>query len=141
MQRPMVVLPLPLSPTRPRVSPRWMSKLTPSTALILATVRSKMTPAVMGKYIFTSSTRTRTSSREPLVGLGDTCLLTIIFLLGRGGDHSLVGLAHPPPPPAGAAVPIGNQHEGRGLLPAALDHEGAAGPEGAARGQLGHIRG
>ena len=38
-QRPVVVLPEPLSPTRPSVSPLLILKLTPSTALTSATLR------------------------------------------------------------------------------------------------------
>ena len=35
----MVVFPQPLSPTRPSVSPLWMSKVSPSTAFTAPTVR------------------------------------------------------------------------------------------------------
>ena len=62
MQRPTVVLPHPLSPTSPSVSPLRMAKLTPSTALTSATLR-RNSPAVTGKYIL----RSRTSS-SVLVG-------------------------------------------------------------------------
>ena len=48
---PTVVLPLPLSPTNPRVSPLWMPKVTPSTALISATFFWKRMPEVIGKYL------------------------------------------------------------------------------------------
>src|SRR5512145_2547714 len=51
MQRATVVFPQPLSPTRPRVSPFLMEKLTSSTALTWATV-FLMSPRVTGKYIF-----------------------------------------------------------------------------------------
>ena len=56
MQRPVVVLPQPDSPTRPSVSPRRMEKLTPSTALTRAASPPKMPPP-MGKCL----TRFRTS--------------------------------------------------------------------------------
>ena len=60
--RPTVVLPQPDSPTRPSVSPRWMSKLTPSTAWTTATVRWR-TPPRTGKCLTRS--RTSTSGAEP----------------------------------------------------------------------------
>ena len=50
MHRATVVLPEPLSPTRPNVSPRLMKKLTSSTALISATRFWKIVPEVTGKY-------------------------------------------------------------------------------------------
>src|SRR4030042_1632294 len=49
----MVVLPQPLSPTSPSVSPFFNVKLTPSTALTSATFR-RNSPRVTGKYIFSS---------------------------------------------------------------------------------------
>ena len=48
MQRPVVVLPQPLSPTSPSVSPRRTAKLTSSTALTCPTVRWNTTPEVPG---------------------------------------------------------------------------------------------
>src|SRR5438132_11620057 len=51
MSRPRVDFPQPDSPTRPRVSPVWISKLTPSTALTEA-------PRPAGKYLTAFSTRT-----------------------------------------------------------------------------------
>jgi len=47
-----VVLPHPDSPTRPKVSPRLMEKLIPSTALIQPVVFCLTSPLVMGKYFF-----------------------------------------------------------------------------------------
>ena len=64
MQRPTVVLPDPDSPTKPSVSPRLMSKVTPSTALTSATWREK-TPAMMGKYFSRSRTATSVSGEIP----------------------------------------------------------------------------
>ena len=57
--RPVVDLPQPLSPTRPRVSPSQMSNDMPSTALMSPTCRWTTIPRVMGKYFFRFSTRTR----------------------------------------------------------------------------------
>src|SRR5215813_11394217 len=51
MQRPVVVLPQPLSPTRPKVSPRRTVKSIPSTALTSPTLRLVMIPSVTGKCI------------------------------------------------------------------------------------------
>ena len=62
MQRPVVVLPQPDSPTNPSVSPRRTVKVTPSTALICATARWNKIPEVTGKCIFRSRTSSRTSS-------------------------------------------------------------------------------
>src|SRR3990172_9023455 len=69
MQRPAVVLPQPLSPTSPSVSPRRMLKLTSSTALTWPTTRLR-TPRRMGKYIlrfFTSNKWSVSISGFPLV--------------------------------------------------------------------------
>ena len=49
--RPVVVLPHPLSPTRPSVSPRLTVKLMPSTALTAPTCLEKMMPFVIGKCL------------------------------------------------------------------------------------------
>ena len=50
MQRPVVLLPQPLSPTTPSVSPAARSKLTPSTACTLSTVRLS-SPPLIGKCL------------------------------------------------------------------------------------------
>ena len=55
INRPTVVLPQPDSPTSPSVSPRWMAKLTPSTALTWPTTRWS-TPPWTGKYLTRSVT-------------------------------------------------------------------------------------
>ena len=70
MALPVVVLPQPLSPTSPRVSPWLMVKETLSTAFTSATLRWKMIPDVTGKYIFrffTSSSGPSPLALEPLV--------------------------------------------------------------------------
>ncbi len=56
--RPAVDLPQPLSPTSPRVSPAFRSKLIPSTALTWPTTRGKMPKLAdrTGKYFFRSVT-------------------------------------------------------------------------------------
>src|SRR5579859_2265605 len=58
MVRPTVVLPQPDSPTRPRVSPGWMLKLTFSTACTQATTRCSKPPRT-GKYLTRFFTSTR----------------------------------------------------------------------------------
>src|SRR5882672_499086 len=67
MQRPVVVLPLPDSPTRPNVSPSSMLKLTSSTAE--TRVPARKSPASRAKYF----TRCATSTR----GIWDDCGLRI----------------------------------------------------------------
>ena len=63
--RPTVVLPQPDSPTRPSVSPRAISRSTPSTARTSATVRCS-TPALMGNAFLRPSRRTSgRASAEP----------------------------------------------------------------------------
>src|SRR5437867_6050701 len=60
MQRPVVDLPQPDSPTRPSVSPALMSKETPSTAWTRATSRENR-PPLMGKCLIRFLTRRRGS--------------------------------------------------------------------------------
>src|SRR3954454_20169174 len=55
MQRPAVVLPQPLSPTRPSTSPAWTSNEIPSIALTWPTVRAS-SPLRIGKYFLRSRT-------------------------------------------------------------------------------------
>src|SRR5437867_806387 len=56
MTRPVVVLPQPLSPTRPSVSPAYRSSEMRSTALISPTLWVKTVPRVTGKYFDNSLT-------------------------------------------------------------------------------------
>ena len=49
MQRASVDFPQPVSPTSPRVSPRWTSRLTLSTAWTLPIWRLKKIPRLIGK--------------------------------------------------------------------------------------------
>ena len=65
MQRAIVDLPQPDSPTTPSVSPSLTVKETPSTALTAPTCFWKMIPRVTGKCFFRSST-TRSSAPEPV---------------------------------------------------------------------------
>src|SRR5215472_6855603 len=87
MQRPIVVLPEPDSPTSPSVSPRLMLNETPSTALTSATWREN-TPAVIGKYFVTPSTSTSAFESDGAVcfssaAIGFGCLSFGYERLGR----------------------------------------------------------
>src|SRR2546422_259022 len=64
MARPVVLLPQPDSPTRPRVSPRRTSNDTPSTAFTLPTWRRTTAPAITGKWTFRSVTSRTMSGAE-----------------------------------------------------------------------------
>src|SRR5689334_676189 len=122
MQRPVVVLPQPDSPTRPSVSPRPISKLTPSTALTTAGRPPKSPPP-------TSKCFTRFSTRR--IGSG------VLMRSGgsRGGRVKLAG------EPAGREV-IGRDRLEPGLVLAApIDGEGAPGREGAAHRQAREVGG
>src|SRR5438477_1821613 len=73
MQRPVVVLPQPLSPTSPRVSPRRTVKSIPSTALTSPTFRLITIPSVTGKCICNPRT-----SRSGLVSIAATLMTLFI---------------------------------------------------------------
>src|SRR5690606_12723813 len=76
--RPAVDLPQPDSPTRPSVSPRITSKLTPSTAFTAPTCRCTMKPELMGKCFFISRTRRIPSLPSPFfLRVSSTCAITI----------------------------------------------------------------
>ena len=75
MARPVVLLPQPLSPTRPSVSPRLTSNVRPSTAYTAPTLRWKTTPLVMGKCTRRSSMRTRVSPPIGAVAAGAAALM------------------------------------------------------------------
>src|SRR3990170_258941 len=137
MTRPRVVLPQPLSPTSPSVSPRLISKLTPSTALTSATLRWKMIPEVTGKYIRMSSTRTMVSPAGPALG-GFAASTTMLSPLR--GRRRLRGLGYALPLPAGAVVGRANRQQRGHLLRAAIHGEAAARPEGAARRDPHEVR-
>src|SRR3990172_6829339 len=129
--RPVVDLPQPLSPTRPRVSPRLIWSVTPSTALFSAIVFWNMKPAVTGKYIFRPRTSRRTS---PLPAWAPAALV---------GSLVSVAIARWPPfldvHPAGGEMVLGDRAQGRELLPALVDAVGATGVERAALGQMAEV--
>ena len=62
--RPVVDLPQPLSPTRPRVSPFSTAKLTPSTAYTVPVWRLR-TPDLIGKCFLRSRTSRRLTTPPP----------------------------------------------------------------------------
>ena len=73
MQRPVVVLPQPLSPTSPNVSPRRTVKSIPSTAFTSPTLRFMMIPSVIGKCICNALT-----SRSGLVSIAATVMFAYL---------------------------------------------------------------
>src|ERR1700740_2960489 len=73
MQRPVVVLPQPRSPTSPRVSPRRTVKSMPSTAFTSPTLRLMTSPSVTGKYICNPRT-----SRSGLVSVAATLMTLFV---------------------------------------------------------------
>src|SRR5690242_20738278 len=79
MQRPDVVLPQPLSPTSPKVSPRRTVKSIPSTAFTSPTLRCVMIPSVTGKYICSPLTSSRglISVVATVMPLFPSCLLFV----------------------------------------------------------------
>src|SRR5437764_3900700 len=87
MVRPTVVLPQPDSPTRPRVSPGLMAKLTSSTACTQATTRCSKPPRT-GKYL----TRFLTSTRLWPFGLGLWVLISALTIGRLSRAHRQRGL-------------------------------------------------
>ena len=69
MQRAIVDLPQPDSPTTPSVSPSRSANETPSTALTEATSFWKTMPRVIGKCFFRFSTTSSSSPRRSSCGL------------------------------------------------------------------------
>src|ERR1700737_297602 len=122
MQRPVVVLPQPDSPTRPSVSPRPLANPPPSPALTPAGRPPKSPPP-------TSKCFTRFSTRR----IGSDVLMRSGG--GRGGRVKLVG------EPAGREVVGHDQLEPGLLLAAPVDGEGAPGREGAAHRQAREVGG
>ena len=102
--RPTVVLPQPDSPTRPKVSPLRMSKVTPETALTLPTWRRKTAPDSTGNSLTRSRTSrmcpawTRASRRRDWVGDSTTG--------GRGVAVGSAGVGASPTPSAGSPGPV-----------------------------------
>src|SRR5215472_5543217 len=73
MHRPVVVLPQPLSPTSPRVSPRRTIKSIPSTAFTSPTLRLMTIPSVTGKCICNPLT-----SRSGLASIAATLITSFV---------------------------------------------------------------
>src|SRR5262245_13894299 len=120
---PVVDLPQPLSPTRPRVSPRLRAKLTPSTALMVPTWRRMTAPFSSGKCTFRSSTR-RISSGDAVTA-DDACATAA--LLSRDIME------------AGLEMTVGDVDERRAAHVANIGGDAAAGREGAAERQLREV--
>ena len=129
MQRPVVVLPQPDSPTRPSVSPRRRVKLTPSTARISPACRPR-SPLRTGKCL----TRSRTSRMTSVLGRS-------LGSLGRARRS--------PAPSAGRARPLPSRRSRAGRSPIGSSGgrsraqrstaERAAGQERAARRQAREV--
>src|SRR5690606_26096890 len=102
IDRPTVVLPQPLSPTSPNVSPSRTNRETSSTALTSAIFRRKIPPWT-GKYLLKPLTSSKTSvSADALSGLGIVSHLRIVkpatgVVVGVRLDHRrrLVADRHP----------------------------------------------
>src|ERR1700757_5135257 len=73
MHRPVVVLPQPLSPTSPKVSPRPTVKSIPSTAFTSPTLRLMTIPSVTGKCI-----RSPLTSRSGLASISATAITLLV---------------------------------------------------------------
>src|SRR5262245_17111487 len=144
ISRPSVLLPQPDSPTRPRHSPRRISKLTPSTAFTDV-------PRRAGKCLTTSSTRTSASADAvPPTGSGSATGRALrrqaVHARGRtrphvqqvGRAHLLVGPLHRHP--AGGLVALADPLQGRLVPEAAVEPERAAGVEAAAQGRADQVR-
>src|SRR5215468_10679147 len=121
MQRPVVDLPHPDSPTSPRVSPSMMSKDTSSTAWTRATSREKRPPR-MGKYFLRFLTRS-----------------SGVSAMGRS-PYRLAGAKPNSIQPAGYLVPGFDFLEHRVLLGTHRLHEGTARREAASRSDLASKR-
>ena len=123
MQRPVVVLPQPLSPTRPSVSPRAIVKSTPSTAFTSPTLRLNITPSVIGKCL--ARPRTSRSGVPPSRAAPHAATAVLARAPATSSSARKQAARWPASParrsPAAAAAPG-----------AALDGEAAARPEGAA---------
>src|SRR5918912_1664748 len=94
MERPVVLLPHPDSPTSPSVSPLRTEKVMSSTARTQHTWRCRMMPWVIGKYILRCSTRSSSPSAVPSVGtwIGLVVVAIVCSLdpLGHGLDARLL---------------------------------------------------
>src|SRR6185369_17648529 len=125
MQRPVVVLPQPDSPTRPRVSPRRSAKLTPSTARTVPARPPNIPPPTL--KCLTRSRTSSSASPPPAPGAAVT-----VAPSARGLILSLQARRLP----ARADVAgVAHRLQRRRLVRAPVDAEGAARGERAARGQ------
>src|SRR5215469_9985579 len=117
MQRPVVVLPQPLSPTSPKVSPRRTVKSMPSTAFTSPTFRLTTTPSVTGKCICSPLT-----SRS---GWGSSTATVIALLIQPDRRQILVQVMARTDLPALHVISVGDdpvppQH--RKLVRLGIDH-------------------
>src|SRR5271170_6518223 len=119
ISRATVDLPLPDSPTRLKVRPRAISKLTPSTARRIWCGRRSMTRLSHGRDTSKPRARSRTWT--------------------SGGARSATGGLRGLMQPAGGARAADREQLGT-FAPAALEHARAARVEGAARRDLGQAR-
>src|SRR5215208_3088293 len=94
--RPAVVLPEPLSPTNPNVSPWRMCRLTPSTAFTVPAPRPSK-PCLIGKYFLrflTSSKTRRCSGIHSLRFIQEATGSVLIVELGDRGHNHLATSLH-----------------------------------------------
>src|SRR6185295_435284 len=101
-ERPAVVLPQPLSPTSPRVSPGATAKEMSSTARTWATTREK-TPFFTGKYFFRARTSIKGGIRSSHVDQANPG-----YRIPDTGKNR-----HPPPPPPSEGGALGAFPRGR----------------------------
>src|ERR1051325_10208145 len=102
-----VVLPQPDSPMRPSVSPSWMTKSTPSTALTHAPVRPS-SPRRVGKCFVRPRTSRMGLAIEPAPGDAPGLEVEITRLLGRAARQDL-GAARVEGTPARQAGQVGRR--------------------------------
>ena len=96
MVLPVVVLPQPDSPTRPRVSPAFSSKLMPSTARTSPDWRRMMKPRMTGKYFVSPLT---VSSVSPLA---EPLRLEAVVIVSLALESLIATHPYPRPPSSGA---------------------------------------
>src|SRR6186997_424940 len=97
--RPVVLLPQPDSPTSPRVSPRSISNVTPSTACTSPTWRCRMMPSRIGNQTFRPSSRRSgtlpAAAVAPVEVMRPTSVVmedpTFAVMLGLGWDRQTAG--------------------------------------------------
>ena len=134
---PIVVLPQPDSPTRPSVSPRRMSKLTPSTALTSPTVARNSAPSVdrevhLRPRTSSSDVALRPARRLPAHRRVVVPTLMRSLPISRQPAFSQQAECCPPPTGSSSGGGLGAARYGE----AAARHEGAAGGEPRQVGRL-----